>query len=100
MAFLTLCATVWEPRGRPLTTHKQDMTLQTIASQIEAQILKGCGAAIEWTFRSGEQFTISGECVAVNRAVLYCIEHNLCRHEDDTIYDEELNMSFAYMKAA
>jgi hypothetical protein len=87
-------------RAEGLHRHSPDMTLQAIASQIETQILKGCGAAIEWTFRSSEQFTISGECVAVNRAVLYCIEHGLCRTEDDTIYDEELNMSFAYMKAA
>jgi hypothetical protein len=75
-------------------------TLPSIAHKIEAQILKGCGATVEWTFRSGEQFTISGECVAVNCAVLFCIEHGLCRIEDDTVYDEELNMSFAYMKAA
>jgi hypothetical protein len=75
-------------------------TLPSIAHKIEAQILKGCGATVEWTFRSGEQYTISGECVSVNRAVLYCIEHNLCRIEDDTVYDAELDMSFAYMKAA
>ena len=83
-----------------LHNHLTAMTLQSIGSKIEAQILKGCGAAIEWTFRTAVQFTISGDCVAVNRAVLYCIEHGLCRIEDDTIYDEELNMSFAYIKAA
>lgn len=76
------------------------MDLQTIAREMEAQILKGCGSAIEWTFRTAEQFTISGDCVAVNRAVLFCIEHDLCRIEDDTIYDPELDQSFAYMKAA
>jgi hypothetical protein len=76
------------------------MTLQTIAREMEAQILKGCGAAIEWTFRTGEQFTISGDCVAVNRAVLFCVEHDFCRIEDDTVYDAELDMSFAYLKAA
>jgi len=84
-------------------THESDMataTLPSIARKIETQILKGCGATVEWTFRSGEQFTISGECVSVNRAVLFCIEHGLCRIEDETVYDEELDMTFAYMKAA
>ena len=76
------------------------MDLKQIASSIEAQILKGCGAAIEWTFRSDDRFTISGDCVAVNRTVLFCIDNDLCRIEDDTVYDPELDMSFAYMKAA
>jgi hypothetical protein len=76
------------------------MTLHTIASEIEAQILKGCGATVEWTFRTTEYFTISGGCAAVNRAVLFCLENNLGRIEDDTIYDPELDMSFAYLKAA
>jgi hypothetical protein len=74
--------------------------LQQIGSDIEAQIRNGCGAAIEWTFRTADRFTISGDCVAVSRAVLFCIEHDLCRIEDDTVYDAELDMSFAYMKAA
>jgi hypothetical protein len=72
----------------------------SLSCEIEAQILKGCGAAIEWTFRTAERFTISGDCVAVNRAVLFCIEHDLCRIEDDTVYDPELDQSFAYLKAA
>jgi hypothetical protein len=74
-------------------------TLQQIGVEIEKQILKGCGAAIEWTFRSGEQFTISGEIAAVNRAVLFCIEHNLALLDGETIYDAELDETFAYMKA-
>lgn len=76
------------------------MSLQATTREIEAQILKGCGAAIEWTFRAADHFTISGDCVAVNRAVLFCIEHDLCRIEDDTVYDPELHMSFAYLRAA
>ena len=76
------------------------MDLQQIATSIETQIRNGCGAAIEWTFRTADCFTISGDCVAVNRAVLFCIEHDICRIEDDTVYDPELDMSFAYMKAA
>lgn len=76
-----------------------NMDLKQIASTIEEQIRKGCDVAIEWTFRSNNSFTISGDCVAVNRAVLFCIEHDLCRLEADTVYDSELDMSFAYMKA-
>ena len=76
------------------------MALNQIATSIEDQIRQGCGVAIEWTFRTADRFTISGDCVAVNRAVLFCIEHNLCRIEDDTVYDAELDMSFAYLKAA
>jgi len=74
-------------------------TLQQIGIEIEKQILKGCGAAVEWTFRSGEQFTISGEIVAVNCAVHFCIEHNLALLDGETIYDEELDETFAYLKA-
>jgi len=74
-------------------------SLQQIGIEIEKQILKGCGAAVEWTFRSGEQFTISGEIVAVNCAVLFCIEHNLALLDGETIYDEELDETFAYLKA-
>jgi hypothetical protein len=85
--------------GTP-TTPEQIMTLKQVATDIEAQILKCCGVAIEWTFRTADRFTISGDCVSVNRAVLFCIEHDLCRIEDHTIYDPELDMSFAYLKAA
>lgn len=77
-----------------------NMDLKQITSTIEEQIRKGCGVAIEWTFRGEDRFTISGDCLAVNRAVLFCIEHDLCRIEDDTVYDAELDMSFAYLKAA
>ena len=87
-------------RAETPTTPEQAMFSKHLASEIEAQIRKGCGAAIEWTFRTADRFTISGDCVAVNRAVLFCIEHDLCRIEDDTIYDAELDMSFAYMQAA
>jgi hypothetical protein len=76
------------------------MDLKQITSTIEEQIRKSCGVAIEWTFRGEDRFTISGDCLAVNRAVLFCIEHDLCRIEDDTVYDAELDMSFAYLKAA
>lgn len=76
------------------------MDLKQITSTIEEQIRTSCGVAIEWTFRGEDRFTISGDCLAVNRAVLFCIEHNLCRIEDDTVYDAELDMSFAYLKAA
>lgn len=77
-----------------------NMDLKQITGSIEEQIRKGCGVAIEWTFRAEDRFTISGDCLAVNRAVLFCIEHDLCRIEDDTVYDAELDMSFAYLKAA
>lgn len=72
----------------------------TVIRHIEEQIRKGCGVAIEWTCRGKDCFTISGDCLAVNRAVLFCIEHDLCQIEDDTVYDAELDMSFAYLKAA
>jgi hypothetical protein len=87
-------------RAATPTTPEQAMSTKQVASEIEAQIRKGCGAAIEWTFRTADRFTISGDCVAVNRAVLFCIEHGLCRIEDDTVYDPELDQSFAYLKAA
>ena len=87
-------------RAETPTTPEQAMSLQQVGTEIEAQIRKGCGVAIEWTFRTADRFTISGDCVSVNRAVLFCIEHNLCRIEDDTVYDAELDMSFAYLKTA
>lgn len=90
-------------RRRPTQPGPQsvpNMALKQIAASIEDQIRQGCGVAIEWTFRTADRFTISGDCVAVNRAVLFCIEHDLCRIEDDTVYDAELDMSFAYMNAA
>jgi hypothetical protein len=74
-------------------------SLNQIKAEIEAQLFKGCGAAIEWTFRTSEHFTISGEIVAVNRAVLYCLEHGLAKLDGDTTYDEELDETFAYLKA-
>jgi hypothetical protein len=74
-------------------------TLDQIKAQIEAQVLKSCGSVIEWTFRTAEHFTISGEIVAVNRAVLFCLEHNLARLDGDTVYDAELDETFAYLKA-
>jgi hypothetical protein len=77
-----------------------NMDLKQITSSIEEQIRKGCGVAVEWTYRTADRFTISGDCVAVNRAVLFCIEHDICTIEDDTVYDAELDMSFAYLKAA
>lgn len=76
------------------------MTLNKVAAEIEAQILKSCGAAIEWTFRTADQFTISGPAADVSRAVLFCVEHGLCQPEEDASYDAELDMSFAYMTAA
>ena len=88
------------PRAETPTTPEQTMNSKQVASEIEAQIRKGCGVAIEWTFRAADRFTISGDCLSVNRAVLFCIEHELCRIEDDTVYDPELDQSFAYLKAA
>ena len=75
------------------------ITLQTIAADIEAQILKGCGAAIEWTFRGGDAYTVSGEPEAVAAAVDFLADHGIAFPEPGPwlTHDEELGESFAYL---
>ncbi|QQG31305.1 hypothetical protein S2L_10 [Cyanophage S-2L] len=72
-------------------------TLPAIARQIEAQILAGCGAQIEWTFRSTCHYTISGPIYQVQEAVAFCQEHNLGTLTEKIVYDAEIREAFAYL---
>ena len=76
------------------------MTTATIAREIEAQIHKSCGAAIEWTFRTGDEFTISGQPSAVAAAVEFCQSSGLAVLSAPVLYDEETEESYAYVSRA
>jgi len=79
------------------------ITLQTIADDIQAQVLKGCGAAIEWTFRGGDAYTVSGAPEAVAAAVAFLTANGIASLQtcaampDGIAYDGELDESFAYL---
>ena len=78
-------------------------TLTSIASDIEAQILKGCGASVDWTFRGGDAYTVSGSPEAVASAVAFVTGHGIATLQtcaampDGTIYDEETEEAYAYL---
>jgi hypothetical protein len=72
-------------------------TLPAIARQIEAQILAGCGAQVEWTFRSTCHYTISGPLHQVQAAVEFCEASNLATRTEAIVYDAEIFEAFAYM---
>ena len=75
-------------------------TIPAIAREIEAHILNNCGAAIEWTFRTGNDFTISGQPAAVAVAVEFCQSAGLAILSAPVHYDEEVEESFAYVSRA
>ena len=75
-------------------------TLPSIAREIEVQILKSCSAAIEWTFRTGDEFTISGQPDAVAAAVEFCQSAGLAILSAPIHHDEEMEESFAYVSRA
>ena len=72
-------------------------TIPAIAREIETQILKSCGATIEWTFRGGEDFTISGQPSAVAVAVEFCQSTGLAILSAPILHDEETEESYAYL---
>jgi hypothetical protein len=76
------------------------MTTATIAREIEAQILKACGATIEWTFRAGDEFTISGQSAAVASAVEFCQSAGIAILSGPIEHDEETEESYAYVSRA
>lgn len=73
--------------------------LPSIARAIEAQILAGCGATVEWTFRSGSHYTISGSMHQVRDAVEFCQAHGLGTLTEAIVYDAEIYEAFAYLAA-
>ena len=75
-------------------------TLPAIAGEIEAQILKSCGATVEWFFRSGDEFTVIGSADAVRAAVSFCEANGLAKLTDDIHYDEETEEAYGWMSAA
>jgi hypothetical protein len=75
-------------------------TLPAIARQIEAQILKGCGATVEWFFRSGDAYTLIGSAEAVTTAVAFCESHGLAKLADPVFFDQETEEAYGWMVAA
>jgi hypothetical protein len=75
-------------------------SLPTIAREIEAQILKGCGATVEWFFRDGDAFTLIGSVDAVTTAAAFCESNRLARLVDPIHYDEETNEAYGWLVAA
>jgi len=79
------------------------LTLPSIASQIEAQILTGCGASVDWTFRGGDAYTVSGDPAAVHAAVAFLTAHGIAALQTcaampgGTIYDDETGEVYAYL---
>ena len=75
------------------------LPLPVIASQIEAQIFQGCGASVDWTFRSGDAFTVSGSPEAVAAAADFLADHGVAFPEPGAwlVHDEELGESYAYL---
>jgi hypothetical protein len=76
------------------------ITLPSIAREIEAQILKGCGATVEWYFRGGDAYTLVGSTAAVRTAAFFCESNGLAKLTDAIHYDEETEEAYGWMVAA
>jgi hypothetical protein len=76
------------------------LTLPSIARDIEAQILKGCGATVEWFFRGGDEYTLIGSADAVLTAASFCESNGLAKLTEAIHYDEETEEAYGWMIAA
>jgi hypothetical protein len=79
--------------------HTARETLKAITRQIEVQILTGCGAQVEWTFRGTDAFTLSGSLEAVQTAAAFCEEHNLGKLTEAVFYDDDTQEAYGYLAA-
>ncbi len=68
-----------------------------ISAKIESLIAKETGAAIEWTFRTDNAFTISGALADVKAAVAFIVKAGLAKLDGEPENDEELDCAFAYL---
>jgi hypothetical protein len=75
-------------------------TLPSVAREIEAQILKGCGATVEWFFRSGDAYTLIGSSDAVRAAASFCVSNGLAKLTEEIHYDDETEEAYGYLVAA
>jgi hypothetical protein len=75
-------------------------TLPAIAREIESQILKGCGATVEWFFRDGNAYTLIGSLDAVTAAVAFCEFNKLAKLVEAIHYDEETEEAYGWLIAA
>jgi hypothetical protein len=76
------------------------LTLPSIARKIEAQIFQGCGATVEWFFRSGDEYTLIGSADAVRTAASFCESNGLANLAQPIHYDEETEEAYGWMVAA
>jgi len=76
------------------------LTIPSIAREIEAQILKGCGATVEWFFRGGDEYTLIGSADAVRAAASFCESNGLAKLTAAIHYDEETEEAYGWMAAA
>jgi hypothetical protein len=75
-------------------------TLPSVAREIEAQILKGCGATVEWFFRSGDAYTLLGSSDAAHAAVPFCVSNGVAELTEEIHYDDETEEAYGYLVAA
>lgn len=75
-------------------------TLPAIAREIEAQILKGCGATVEWFFRGEEAYTLIGSVDAVTAAAAFCESNGLANLVEAVHYDEETEEAYGWLAKA
>ena len=75
-------------------------TLPSVAREIEAQILRGCGAAVEWFFRGGDAYTLIGSSDAVHAAASFCVSNGLAKLTGEIHYDNETEEAYGYLVAA
>jgi hypothetical protein len=76
------------------------ITLPSIAREIEAQILKGCGATVEWCFRGNDAYTLVGSTDAVHKAASFCESNGLAKLTEAIQYDDETEEAYGWMVAA
>ena len=71
-------------------------TLANIARNIQTTIKGQTGAAVEWTFRTDDKFTVSGNPADVDAAVKFLAAHGIAKVES-VEHDAELGETFAYL---
>ena len=72
-------------------------TLDSVAREIEAQILQGCGAVVEWFFRRGEEFTLIGSIDNVRTAATFCEANGIAKLTAAIHYDQETEEAYGWI---
>jgi hypothetical protein len=75
-------------------------TLPAIAREIEAQILKSCGATVEWFFRGEDAYTLIGSVDAVTAAADFCESNGLACLVEPVHYDDETQEAYGWLVKA